>query len=151
MSNTVTIRAYEPNDKAEVIKLIQLNTPMYFAPHEEHDFSTYLEEQRELYYVLLYADRIVGCGGINFAQNKTVGKLSWGMFHPDFQRKTLGTQLLNYRLEKLKAIDGIEEITVRTSQQAYRFFEKRGFSVFEIKKDYWAKGLDLYSMKYKFF
>ena len=57
-------------------------------------------------------------------------------------------QLLKYRIEILKSIDGIQKITVRTSQLAYKFYEKQGFTLKEIQRDYWAKGFDMYSMEY---
>lgn len=149
MTNLITIREYETNDKNEVINLIRLNTPTYFAVDEEADLNSYLETERELYYVLLYNQKIVGCGGINFADNKTTGKISWDIFHPDYQGQSLGTKLLKHRIAKLNSMEGIHKITVRTSQVAYRFYEKQGFELFEIKKGYWAEGFDMYHMEYK--
>ncbi|MBD9179100.1 MAG: GNAT family N-acetyltransferase [Odoribacter splanchnicus] len=145
----ITIREYEPTDKSAVINLIRLNTPRYFAPEEEADLSRYLDSERELYYVLLFNEKIVGCGGINFADYKTTGRISWDIFHPQYQGKSLGTQLLKYRIGKLKSFGGIQKITVRTSQVAYKFYEKQRFELIEIKKDYWAKGFDMYRMEYK--
>lgn len=149
MTDLITIREYQTTDKCEVINLIKLNTPKYFAVEEENDINKYLEIERELYYVLLYDQKIVGCGGINFADNHTTGKISWDLFHPDYQGKSLGTRLLKYRIDKLNSIIGLQKITVRTSQIAYKFYEKQGFELFEIKKDYWAEGLDMYHMEYK--
>lgn len=149
MTNLITIREYETKDKNEVIKLIKLNTPKYFAVNEEKDLNKYLETERELYYVLLYDQKIVGCGGINFTDNNTTGKISWDILHPDYQGKYLGTKLLQHRLEKLNSIDGICKIIVRTSQITYKFYEKQGFEIFEIKKDYWAEGFDMYNMEFK--
>ncbi len=145
----ITIREYELTDKSAVMNLIRLNTPRYFAPEEEADLSRYLDSERELYYVLLFNEKIVGCGGINFADNKTTGRISWDIFHPQYQGKSLGTQLLKYRIGKLKSLGGVQKITVRTSQVAYKFYEKQGFELIEIKKDYWAKGFDMYRMEYK--
>ena len=130
------------------MNLIRLNTPEYFAPEEEDDFSNYLDNERELYNVLLFNEKIVGCGGINFAENKTIGKISWDILHPEYQGKSLGTRLLEYRIEKLESIKSVQKITVRTSQVAYQFYEKQGFELKEIKKDYWAKGFDMYKMEY---
>ena len=149
MTNIITIRDYEPKDKNEAINLIRLNTPEYFAVEEEEDLNKYLETERELYYVLLYDQKIVGCGGINFAEKNTIGKISWDIFHPDYQGKSLGTKLLKHRIDKLNSIESIQKITVRTSQVAYKFYEKQGFELFEIKKDYWADGFDMYNMKYQ--
>lgn len=149
MTTIITIREYESSDKEDVINLIRLNTPDYFAADEEDDLINYLETERELYYVLLYDSEIVGCGGINFANGKTTGKISWDIIHPDYQGKSLGKKLLKYRIDKLNSIDSIQKISVRTSQIAYKFYEKQGFELFEIKKDYWAEGFDMYNMEYK--
>ena len=149
MTNLITIREYQSKDKNEVINLIRLNTPEYFAIDEEEDLNKYLETEIELYYVLLYDQNIVGCGGINFVDNSTTGIISWDIFHPDYQGKSLGTKLLKHRIDKLNSIDGIQKITVRTSQVAYKFYEKQGFELIETKKDYWAEGFDMYKMEYK--
>lgn len=142
------IRTYQPEDKHHVLHLLRLNTPNYFAPEEETDLIFYLNQELELYYVVEFNSEIIGCGGINFAENKTIGKISWDILHPDYQGKIIGTQLLQFRLEKLKAIKNIEKITVRTSQFVYKFYEKQGFHLLKIRKDYWAKGFDLYDMEY---
>ena len=79
------------------MELLRLNTPRYFAPEEAADLDAYLERERELYYVLLHEERIVGCGGINFADGGTVGKISWDMVHPQYRGKSLGTRLLRHK------------------------------------------------------
>ena len=43
MTNIITIREYETEDINEVITLIRLNTPEYFAIEEEEDLKKYLE------------------------------------------------------------------------------------------------------------
>ena len=92
MNNSITIREYKSIDKSSVMNLIRLNTPEYFAPEEDNDFSNYLDNEKELYYVLLFNEKIVGCGGINFAENKTIGKIRWDILHPEYQGKSLGTR-----------------------------------------------------------
>ena len=88
--NITTIREYQPTDKNAVIDLIRQNTPAYFAPKEEADFSNYLDSERELYFVLLLNKKVVGCGGINFTKDKASGKISWDIIHPQYQGKSLG-------------------------------------------------------------
>lgn len=145
----VTIRAYETTDKDDVIQLIRLNTPKFFVPKEEQELATFLEKERELYYVLLCQEKIVGCGGINFENNQTVGIISWDIFHPDYQGKNLGTQLMKHRMDLLNSIAHIEKVIVRTSQLTHQFYEKQGFKLIEVKKDFWADGFDLYKMEFK--
>ncbi len=149
MDSHIMIREYCPTDKNDVMNLIRLNTPKYFAVKEEAEFGRYLDEEIEHYYVLLFDGMIVGCGGINFADNMTTGKMCWGIVHPAYQGKSLGTKLLNHRIEKLRNVSSIKKITVCTSQLVYKFYEKQGFVLLEVKKDYWAEGLDMYKMEYK--
>ena len=146
--NSIVVREYLTTDKEVVMNLIKLNTPNFFAKEEVNDLSNYLDKEIELYYVLLVDGKVVGCGGINFAEKRTIGKISWDIIHPDYQGKSLGRKLLMYRIEVLKAIPGIKKITVRTSQLAYKFYEKQGFTLNEIKRNYWADGFDMYSMQY---
>ncbi len=148
MNNSITIRSYNKSDKSSLINLLKLNTPKYFAAEEETDFSNYLDNELDLYYVLFVDDKLVGSGGINFTDNNNTGKLSWDIFHPEYQGKSLGTKLLEFRIEKLKSIENVQKITVRTSQVAYKFYEKNGFELIEIIQNYWAEGFDLYNMKY---
>jgi len=147
MIGNITIRAYTNHDKESILNLFQLNTPEYFSPEEEKDLLNYLENEIDLYFVLEFDQKIVGSGGINFSEDETHAKISWDFLHPDFQRKSLGTKLLKHRLDALEKMDNVKRITVRTSQLAYSFYEKAGFKLKEVVKDYWAKGFDLYRME----
>ena len=98
---------------------------------------------------LMIIDGKVGfTGGINLADERTTGKISWDILHPEYQGRSLGTRLLGFRIEKLGSLGGIRRITVRTSQLAFGFYRKQGFVLKEVKKDYWAEGFDLYAMEY---
>lgn len=142
------IRPYTSEDKEQLLSIIRTNTPTYFAPEEETDFADYLENEREDYFVVESEEQIVGCGGVNYSEDKSVGIISWGMIHPDFHGKKIGTALLQHRLDVLKNTPGVNRITVRTSQLTYPFYEKNGFQLIETKKDFWAPGLDMYYMEY---
>jgi [ribosomal protein S18]-alanine N-acetyltransferase len=148
MKDEVIIREYKNTDKEAILNLFSLNTPEYFSPEEENGLVFYLENEIEYYFVLEINKQIVGSGGINFSEDKTTGIISWDILHPDFQRKSLGSKLLKYRIEKLKEFSEVQKIIVRTSQLVYRFYEKQGFKLIEIVEDYWAKGFHLYKMEY---
>jgi len=148
MNNQITIREYQSKDKSSIIDLLKRNTPQYFSPEEEKDLIHYLDHEIEQYFVVEYDAEIVGCGGFNFSEDLTVGKISWDILHPEYQGKGIGSLLLNYRIDKLKSLNHIKIISVRTSQLVYQFYEKLGFSLLEVKKDYWAKDFDLYQMEY---
>lgn len=141
------IRPYEKSDKADVINLFRLNTPNYFSSEEEDDLIYFLENERELYYVVSINKEIVGCGGYNFSEDKSTGIICWDIVHPNFQGKSIGRTLLNYRITQIKNVKSIHKITVRTSQLVYRFYEKHGFVLLEIVPDYWSKGFHLCRME----
>jgi N-acetylglutamate synthase-like GNAT family acetyltransferase len=143
-----SIRRYSKNDKLEVLQLLDLNIPYYFAPAEKTDFQNYLETEIELYYVLTFENKIIGCGGINFEDEKKTGIISWDIIHPEFQGKKFGKALLQYRISVLKSLENVTKIIVRTSQMTFLFYQKQGFQLLEVKPNYWAKGFDLYFMEY---
>lgn len=148
MHQKIIIREYTQKDQKELLHLLQLNTPAFFAKTEETDFIHYLKYEREDYFVLELDGVIIGCGGINFTENQTTGKISWDILHPEYQGKGFGKMLLEYRIQRLLNTSEINQILVRTSQLVYPFYEKSGFQLLEIVKDYWAQGYDLYLMKY---
>jgi len=143
------IRKYSHQDKPEVIELLRLNTPEYFDSSEEKDLVNYLNKEIEDYYVVVENSKIVGAGGINYFLPEKTARISWDMIKPNSQGKGIGMQLIKHRIDRIKENNSIENIIVRTSQHAYRFYEKTGFKLKKIEKDYWAKGFDLYIMSMK--
>lgn len=149
MSGNVTIREYKPGDKPTLIEIMTKHVPDFFAESEIEDLDDYLETKIEKYFVAESDNVIAGGGGINFSEDKKTGIISWDFIDPKLQGKGIGHTLLMHRLRLLKSMTGIETIIVRTSQFAYTFYEKNGFILADILKDYWAKGYDLYYMVYK--
>jgi N-acetylglutamate synthase-like GNAT family acetyltransferase len=143
---TIEINRYIVDNQSDLIAILRLNTPNYFAYEEEADFIKYMEEEREDYYVINQHHSIIGCGGINYSSDKNIAILSWDILHPDHQRKGLGKLLFDFRMAHITS-QNISNIVVRTSQLAYPFYQKQGFAVTETIKDYWAKGLDLVKME----
>ena len=140
------IREYNHNDKEALLNLLALNTPKYFDFSEKEDFINYLESEIEDYFVIVENNLIIGCGGINYFKKNNEARISWDIIHPEFHGKGIGKELMTHRLNVLKEKKNINTITVRTSQFAYLFYEKVGFKLHKIEKDFWAKGIDMYFM-----
>ena len=147
MTDQLHIRDYHPNDRDFVIAIMELNVPRYFAVSEVADLKDYLQHHIEKYFVVTLNDQIIGAGGINFENIGAI--ISWDFIDPAFQGRGIGQKLLQYRIGLLRANPDIETITVRTSQLTYKFYEKNGFVVKRVVKDYWAEGFDLYGMVYE--
>lgn len=146
MDGKLHIRHYLSADKPALLEMIRKLVPEYFAQEEVADYEFYLDHEIELYFVAELQEKIVGAGGINF-ENSQHAKISWDFVDSDFLGKNIGSALLNHRLQFLKAKPEVTLISVRTSQKAYRFYEKNGFVLKETIPDFWAKGFDLYSMQ----
>lgn len=143
------ISVYQVDHYHKVLHLLRLNTPQYFAPAEEAHFIHYLGQELEQYFVVELEHQIVACGGINFFRKEKKTRISWDMIHPEHQRKGIGKALMQHRIAIISAIDWVDEIEVRTSQLAFRFYKKMGFELQKIETNFWAEGLDLYLMTIK--
>nr|WP_294936941.1 GNAT family N-acetyltransferase [uncultured Flavobacterium sp.] len=141
------IRKYTDSDRQNILKLLRLNTPEYFSPNEEKDLIYYFDNHADNYYVIEMDENLVGCGGYNLTEDGKTAKISWDIFHPDYQGKGLGSTLTKFRIRKIQEIENVDTISVRTSQLVYKFYEKFGFETREIAKDYWDAGFDLYRME----
>jgi len=141
----MAIKQYKPVHQKALIKILRLNTPQYFDTSEEQDFIDYLENELESYFVLEKEDKVVGAGGINYFEDHA--RISWDMVHPDYKGQGIGKQLTKHRIAEIRQSPQMKYIIVRTSQLVYPFYQKLGFTLEEVKKDFWAKGFDLYQMR----
>ena len=140
------IRRYTEKDRIELLKILELNIPEYFHPSEYDDFQDYLANKLEDYFVIMMDQQIVGSGGLNYPNDGTAARISWDLIHPEYHGKGLGKELTEYRIKLALENPIISTIRVRTSQFAFRFYEKMGFILTDIQKDFWAEGYDLYDM-----
>ncbi|GAB2539011.1 GNAT family N-acetyltransferase [Rufibacter soli] len=134
-------------DKSSVIALLKLNTPDFFDPSEQKDLEEYLENKIEDYFVVEENSEIIGAGGINYFPNEKIARISWDVINPSFQGKGIGRRLIEHRINHLKRNKDVELIVVRTSQLVYKFYEKMGFKLIKVEKNFWAKNFDLYQME----
>ena len=141
------IRPFRPEDEAQVIELIRLNTPEYFHASEEQELVEYLQNEREDYFVVEIEHKVVGAGGINYFPEEKAARISWDLIHPDYQGQGIGRALTRHRLAYLSGNSQVKEIVVRTSQLAYHFYQKMGFRLASTEENYWAPGYHLYLMR----
>lgn len=138
------IEPYTDKYRQELIAVFRMHVPHYFAVHEEQELIRYLDNYAQDFYICKNGEQLIGCGGHNI--EKGIGKLSWYFVHPDFQQSGVGRLMAAYNIDALKK-KGYSKISVRTSQYADKFYEKLGFRLIRVEKDFWAEGLDLYEME----
>jgi N-acetylglutamate synthase-like GNAT family acetyltransferase len=136
-----------PDDRAELVKIFNLNAPQYFDKKELKDFEEFIDQYSETFFVVETDEKIIGCGGYFYNDDKTVGRISWNLFHPAYIRKGYGKRLVGHCVQLLKEEPNVKTLTVWTSQFANKFYEKFGFIVKNFHKDFWGPGLDLYRME----
>ena len=141
------IRSYIPSDQAAVLQLFDSNTPQYFDETERAGLVHYLENETEDYFVMEEQGEIVGGGGINYEPQTKTAVISWDIIKPSEHGKGIGRKLTQHRIQHINTKADIEKIVVRTSQHTYEFYEKMGFKLLKVEKDYWAEGFDLYWME----
>lgn len=147
MQNVTVIRSYKLADKEELVEIFKLNTPQYFDPKEVYDFKKYLQQHNDTYFTIEYDSKIVGGAGYYVKESDKSGRISWIFFHPEFSGLGLGKKAVEHCLNLLKSNSEVEKLVVTTSQLAYKFFEKFGYKLVQIEKEYWGQGLDLYLME----
>jgi ribosomal-protein-alanine N-acetyltransferase len=142
----MTIRSYTAADRERVLEILRLNTPEFFDPRERADLEAYLADHAGTYFVVEVEGTVVGSGGYHCSPGGEVGRISWDLFDPAAKGRGHGRALVSMCLDALKSQPGVRTIIVRTSQHAFRFYEKMGFMLTGTTKDYWGVGLDLYEM-----
>lgn len=141
-----SIRPYIETDRVALLELFQENVPDYFAQHELGEFEGYLNKHSASYFTVWDGDTLLGGAGYNVEQTKQTGSITWIFFSNQRKGSGAGTQTVTHLLRVMSENYEISEFRVRTSQHAYRFFERFGFIIEKIEQDYWAAGLDLYDM-----
>ena len=141
------IRPYCASDKGFLIEIFKKNIPEYFAAEELSDFIVYLDVYAATYLSIIYKDRIVGGLGYEVRHSDSSGRINWIFMHPEFKNKGLGSEAVEYCIQLLINDNQIKILIVRTSQHAFKFFERQGFTLKEVQQNYWSEGLHLYLMQ----
>jgi N-acetylglutamate synthase-like GNAT family acetyltransferase len=141
------IRSYHPSDKESLIDILQLNVPKYFDAAEVNEFINYLALKSDTYLIIEHENKIVGGVGYEIRESDRSGRINWIFLHPGYSGIGLGIQAVEHCLAILRSDAAVKKLTIRTSQLVSQFFEKFGYQLIKVEKDYWAKGLDLYLME----
>ena len=130
------------------LSILKSNTPEFIDKSEESLFINYLSRKGIIYFVLFESTKLIGCGGFGYDNNKNSVILSWGLIHNQFHKMGFGTHLLQYRIKQIVKQYPNSNIILDTSQKTYKFYERFSFSVDNITRNFYGKGLDRYDMSY---
>ncbi len=139
------------------MEAFESNVPKYFTQAEIADYDKFLEmipikveANKTFYYVVVFENKVIGCGGFGDKDNSDIITLAWGLIHQNFHKKGIGKVLLDYRLDQIKEKFPNQPVYIDTTQYSYGFFEKYGFETIKITNNFYEKGLHRYDMKLVF-
>ncbi len=136
MKEKIRIRRMRKEDIPEVSQIERLSFP---SPWSSNIFSVELEKEKfAFYYLLEYQNRLVAYGG--YWKIKNEAHLVTLAVNPSFQRKGLGSRLLEYLLKEIQK-QSLDTITleVRSSNLiAQKFYKKFGFKKVALRSKYYA-------------
>src|SRR5581483_6270996 len=92
------IREYHPADREACLAILEGNTPDFYLPHEEADFSVFLDRLQCRYFLIEDEAGIIACGGYHIEEDTGTATLDWGMVSRERHRRGLGRLLLLARL-----------------------------------------------------
>jgi N-acetylglutamate synthase-like GNAT family acetyltransferase len=152
----MVIRKYQASDRPACMTIFNSNMPTYFAASELADFLIWLDHQEQAaaspspqtdyYYVLEDNQQVMACGGFHLNPETVQATLAWGMVGQAWHGQGFGRHLLAYRIQQLRLLQPAGTLLLDTTQHTYRFFQRFGFTVTQVSRDYYAQGLDRYDM-----
>jgi ribosomal-protein-alanine N-acetyltransferase len=151
------LRPYQSADRKECLSIFKSNTPRFFTPEELSDFEQWLdrcdpeyqglqEGNTNYYYIAEAGGAVTACGGFCYVEQENTVYMAWGMVNRTSHLQGIGHRLFEYRMQQISDLYPGLPVCLDTSQHTYTFFEKLGFRVTGIQKDYYGPGLDRYDM-----
>lgn len=147
--NMILSRPYRIGDFLSCLSIFDSNMPLFFTSEERDDFAAFLANLRGMdnhYLVVTLNEAVVACGGLSFEVGSTSASLTWGMVHSGYHQQGLGKRLTEERLSRARALVGVSDVLLSTSQHTYCFYGRFGFEILKITPDGFGKGLDRYDM-----
>ena len=141
------VRLFE-DDIDACVAVCTANHPKDLLLHEidqHRDFLTKKPYAPAPYYVIEVAGKVVACGGV--AIEGDAAHLCWGLVHPDWHGRGLGTKLVEHRLDWARSQPALKVVELYTSQKRVGFYERFGFKTIEVTKDGFGPAFDRHYME----
>ncbi|MDA0709732.1 MAG: GNAT family N-acetyltransferase [bacterium] len=146
--NTIHLRPYKEQDRAECLAMFKGNTPRFFSMTELPAFEQFLgSKSKQFFTVEDKARRVIGCGGVTLDAEKAIAGLCWGMIRNDMHGQGLGSFLLLARMVYISQQVPNCLVTNDTNQYACGFYERMGFRVTQVTHHHYALDVHRYDME----
>ncbi len=139
----IPFRPYKPTDRDACLRLIDENTPAFFAPNERADYTAYLDGPPKHYWVLPHEQEIMAAFG--FSTQGTRGRIQWIMTSDKTRGTGIGRRMMRLVIQIAEEAT-IVHIDIAASQLSAPFFARYGAKEKGIIPDGWGPGLDRVDM-----
>lgn len=143
----VGVRPYQSSDLPDILTIEQLSSP---APWSKRDFDRCIRRRNISTLVVLANTRVVGF--VILEKFKEFFQILNFAIHPDFRRRSIGTKLVGYLIDKLGSIK-LDRICIELRESnldAQLFLQKCKFRATEVMRGYYQDtGEDCYKLEYR--
>lgn len=146
------VQNYAPADREACLASFRTNVPAFFSAQDEAWFISALDEPDGPNFVVVCGDQVVGFGGYEVSTTYNQAVLVFGHIHAQWHGKGLGSLLLRYRIDHLKA-HGLRTkyLIIDTTIQVTPFYVKHGFDIVAHWREGFRDGVDKIDLRLMLF
>jgi len=126
LEQAVRFRAYQPADHDACVEIYRRNEAGRFPEGSIKEFKSYLQTENKSLIVAEVDARPVGYGGISL-QGPDCTCLCYGIVHPDFQGKRIGTTLTILRIAQIATQPKGNYFVIYAVDASAPFYSRLGF------------------------
>lgn len=145
MPQLFSVRPYTVEHRAGCLRLIDANTPTFFAPEERAAYDAFLSEHAAQYRVCLDNGQVIGAFGL-IGGGTEARALRWMMIDPGYHGRGMGTAIMS-RVKTLARAATIPMITIATSQHTAPFFARFGAREVTVTEHGWGPDMHRHDME----
>ena len=121
------VRPLREEDMDRCHEMYRLNESNHYPGGLYEDFKSSLRDAQRLVLVVEKSGDVVGCGAICMDTDLSCAMISYGIIHPDYQRRGFGTVLLLSRLSILPEPLDSWTVGLTTAGPSASFYQRFGF------------------------
>ena len=128
----LVIRTYDKKDENKVIELWKASKIIVPQNNPKIEIKSKVDFQPDLFFVGLIQEKLIATIMIGYEGHR--GWINYLVVHPDYQRKGLGKQLMDYATKILLKM-GCQKINVQireTNKSVIKFYDKLGYTNDEV-------------------
>ncbi|MEO0422999.1 MAG: GNAT family N-acetyltransferase [Pseudomonadota bacterium] len=141
----VRFRAYQETDRAVCMRILDANTPRFFATNEREQYLAFLDTESARYRVCVTADKVIGAFGLS-RDGSGDAHLNWILIDPAAQGRGIGSKIMAKVISDARDL-GARSMKIAASHKSCPFFERLGATVESTQEHGWGNGMHRVDMR----